>query len=232
MGLFNTQFQRDAAAVTPASGRLEKDAMLLGINGPVKRAIDVCVSLTLIAFLLPVLILVSVAVKMGGGPLLYKQARIGRDGQLFNMLKFRSMYVDAEKRLDDILKSDPAHNLEWSQFQKLKHDPRITKVGHILRKSSLDELPQLFNVLKGDMSLVGQRPILPKQRDAYGVHIKGYERARPGLTGLWQVSGRNMLTFNDRAELGSVYINTWTLGQDIKILTKTIPAVLFSKNAF
>lgn len=233
MGLFDMRLDGGLASSSKAAqGTNKADFHLLGINGPIKRAFDVVISAIIILFLMPLFLLIAVAIKAQGGPLLYRQARLGRGGRKFNMLKFRSMYVDADDRLSEILSACPNSKLEWMTYQKLRNDPRITPFGRFLRKSSLDELPQLFNVLLGDMSLVGQRPILPSQRDAYGRHITGYERARPGLTGLWQVSGRNNLGFEDRAALGSEYINRWSLWYDFKLLLKTVPAVLLSRDAF
>jgi lipopolysaccharide/colanic/teichoic acid biosynthesis glycosyltransferase len=117
-------------------------------------------------------------------------------------------------------------------FQKLRRDPRITAVGRFIRATSIDELPQLFNVLKGDMSIVGQRPIMLHQREHYGAHIEGYEAARPGITGLWQVRGRNQLNFQQRAELGTEYVREWSLGLDVRIIVMTIPALIFSTGAY
>ncbi|MEO1641820.1 MAG: sugar transferase [Pseudomonadota bacterium] len=202
------------------------------MNGKAKRALDIILTAPAIFFLLPVFVLTALAIKLEGGPLLFTQDRIGKGGRRFGMLKFRTMHVDAEARLEQLLRDCPRSNEEWASYQKLKHDPRITRIGDFLRRSSLDELPQLFNILKGDMSIVGQRPILPCQRDDYGRHIAGYERARPGLTGLWQVSGRNALTFQDRAALGSEYVRNWSLWFDIKLIALTVPRVLFSKDAF
>jgi len=219
-------------AIKPAPGMQAGDRGVFGIDGVLKRGFDIAVSSIMITLLLPIFIIAAILVKLDGGPVLYRQKRMGRYGDGFNMLKFRSMCVDADNKLEQLLDKCPKAQIEWTTFQKLKQDPRITPIGNFLRRSSLDELPQLFNVLLGDMSIVGQRPILTNQRDAYGVHIWGYMRARPGLTGLWQVSGRNNKTFADRAAMGSEYVNSWSLSLDIKLLFLTVPAVLFSKDAF
>lgn len=233
MGILDLNFQTIASVkVKPARGANETDQSIFGINGPVKRAMDIMMVLPAILFLLPVLAIIAIAIKIEGGPLFYRQTRLGKGGKRFGMLKFRTMHVDAEARLVELVKQCPNSKAEWDAFQKLRRDPRVTRIGGFLRRSSLDELPQLFNILIGDMSVVGQRPILLDQRDAYGVHIAGYERARPGLTGLWQVSGRSSLTFEDRAALGSDYMNRWSLWFDIKLIALTVPAVLFSKDAF
>lgn len=214
-------------ALQQASARNFWQRRILGINGPVKRAFDMIASACALLFLAPLLLTIALVIRLeGGGPVLFRQMRVGRDGKLFGMLKFRTMHTDAEARLNAILAADPAAAREWAQFQKLSRDPRITRAGRFLRISSLDELPQLINVLFGDMSVVGQRPILPGQADAYGVHLSAYKAARPGLTGLWQVSGRNATTFQRRAELGTQYLTRWTLVFDIWIVLRTFPALL------
>ncbi|MEQ3746454.1 MAG: sugar transferase [Henriciella sp.] len=233
MGLFDMGFDTESSfQVSPAKANDETDSALFGLNGAIKRALDLALVIPALLFLLPVFAIIAILIKVEGGPLLYRQIRIGRDGQRFSMLKFRTMQVDAEQRLVRMIAHCPDTKAEWDAFQKLRRDPRVTRCGDFLRRTSLDELPQLLNILMGDMSVVGQRPILPSQRDAYGLHIYGYERARPGLTGLWQVSGRNSLTFEDRAALGSDYINRWSLWLDIKLILLTVPTVLFSRDAF
>jgi lipopolysaccharide/colanic/teichoic acid biosynthesis glycosyltransferase len=203
-------------------------------NGGFKRAFDIVASLSACLFLIPVLAVIAIAVRLSSkGPLIYKQQRSGRDGEVFQMYKFRTMYIDSDNVLDALLRSCPRSAQEWRTFQKLRYDPRITPVGAILRKTSLDELPQLFNVLFGHMSMVGQRPILPAQIDAYGAeHYAEYMRARPGITGLWQVSGRNGLSFEKRAALGTEYSKNWSNRYDLKLLLKTVPALLKSDDAF
>jgi len=233
MGLQRLNFESGIVYGTePATGYTESDSHLFGLNGPVKRAMDIALVMPALIFLLPVFLIIALIIKLEGGPIFFIQQRLGRDGKRFGMIKFRTMHTDAEARLDALLAQCIDSRTEWETFQKLKRDPRITRSGDFLRRSSLDELPQLLNILIGDMSVVGQRPILLNQRDAYGVHIKGYERARPGLTGLWQVSGRNALSFQDRAALGSEYVNHWSLWFDIKLIALTVPRVLLSKDAF
>lgn len=232
MGLITFGLGLTTRVSAPASGKSPGDNTLLGMNGPVKRALDIAISVTAIFFLTPLLLVVALAIKLEGGPIFYTQRRLGRGGESFPMIKFRSMKPNSNKLIEDLLRECPKAAAEWSEFQKLRNDPRITPLGRIMRASSIDELPQLFNVLFGNMSIVGQRPILPNQRDAFGRHIAGYERARPGITGLWQVRGRNKLSFEKRAQMGSEYVNRWSLWFDIKIIAMTIPAVLFSKDAF
>lgn len=234
MGLipFSLGLESVAIAVKPAAPGSPADRRFFGINGPARRVFDLAIAIPALLFLLPLFLITALLIKIEGGPVFFKQERIGKGGKVFQMIKFRTMRTDADDLLEALLASDPAAMEEWQKYQKLRNDPRITFIGHFLRKSSIDELPQLLNVLFGNMSIVGQRPILPIQRDAFGVHIAGYERARPGITGLWQVRGRNALSFEQRAQMGSEYINRWSFWLDIKIIAMTIPAVLMSKDAF
>ncbi len=203
-----------------------------GINGFAKRALDVVIAIAALILLSPLMLLTALAIKLDGGSACFVQARLGRGGRAFDMYKFRSMHADADRMLQELIDRCPASRAEWSMFQKLRRDPRITPVGRFIRATSIDELPQLFNVLKGDMSIVGQRPIMLHQREHYGVHIEGYEAARPGITGLWQVRGRNQLSFQQRAELGTEYVRDWSLGLDLRIIVMTIPALIFSTGAY
>ena len=204
----------------------------LEINGPVKRAFDILISLAALTILSPLLLSIALLVATTSrGPVLFTQYRVGRGGRSFSMLKFRSMHVDAEPRLLELLGANPAARAEWETFQKLARDPRVTWIGRFIRKSSLDELPQLINVLRGDMSIVGPRPILPVQRDFLGVHLPTYEATRPGITGLWQVRGRNDLPFSKRAELGTEYVENWSLGLDMTILAATVPAIFRARTS-
>jgi len=178
--------------------------------------------------LFPLLLLIALLIRLDSpGPVLYRQTRVGLNGRRFRFYKFRSMVQGA-----DVLKADlSAQNRMNGPVFKMEKDPRVTRVGRLLRKTSLDELPQLFNVLKGDMSLVGPRPNLPEEVAQY----KGWQRRRlsmkPGITGLWQVSGRNLIDFNEWMKLDLEYIDSWSLGLDLKILLKTIPTVLRGKGA-
>lgn len=190
-----------------------------------KRFVDIALSAGGLIFLLPVLIPVMVCVKLDGGPLLFGHARVGRGRQIFKCWKFRTMVVDADQKLEDLLNSDPEAAAEWSRDRKLSKDPRITAAGGFLRKSSLDELPQLFNVLRGDMSLVGPRPVVLDELERYKEEAETYLKVRPGLTGLWQVNGRNSTTYEERIRLDEYYVRNWTLWRDFVILVKTIPEV-------
>ena len=197
-----------------------------------KRSFDCIVSAVLLVLLAPVFAVIAFLVSRDGGPAIFSQPRVGRYGQLFQCYKFRSMRVDAEQILATHLAENPEASAEWLKFQKLKNDVRVTRFGQFIRRISLDELPQLFNVFKGDMSLVGPRPILRGQESLYADDIDYYTAVRPGITGPWQVSGRNQLTFAQRVELESWYTRNWSLWLDIVILLKTIPALLEKGQAF
>jgi Undecaprenyl-phosphate galactose phosphotransferase WbaP len=191
-----------------------------------KAAFDIAVASLLLLVASPLLLAIALLVRLDGGPALYGQRRIGRNGRHFPCLKFRTMVVDADQVLQKLLSEDPALNEQWRSQQKLDHDPRITRVGKFLRQTSLDELPQLINVLKLEMSLVGPRPIVDDEVAHYGEHIAEYHATRPGLTGLWQVSGRSNTSYRRRVRLDVWYVNNRTIWIDIVVLLKTIPAVL------
>ncbi len=190
----------------------------------VKRWIDVALILLAAPFILPLVLLLALLVRSDGGPAFYTQDRVGRGGKIFRLYKLRSMVTDADARLAAHLAADPAMRAEWAESQKLKNDPRITAVGRFLRKTSLDELPQLWNVFKGDMSLVGPRPMMPQQRPLYPG--RAYYRMRPGLTGPWQVSDRNAGSFAGRAEYDTDYLRRMSPLTDLTILFLTFWVVL------
>ena len=193
-----------------------------------KRMSDVFLSLLLILMLSPLLAVVALLVKSDGGPVVFRQERVGRNGERFSMLKFRSMVVDAEVRLA-ALQSDSDGN---GVLFKMKNDPRITRVGRFLRKYSLDELPQLFNVLGGSMSLVGPRPALPKEVARYDDWATRRLLVKPGITGLWQVSGRSNLSWEDSVRLDQYYVENWSLIGDVMIMVKTVRVVLSTEGAY
>lgn len=176
--------------------------------------------------LIPLMAIVLGIVALDGHAPLYRQRRIGRDGRIYTILKIRTMVPNAEQRLVEYLEANPQARAEWDSHQKLRHDPRITRFGHLLRKSSLDELPQLWNVLKGDMSLVGPRPMMECQRSIYPG--RAYYHMRPGITGPWQVSDRNASTFADRAYFDADYFRDMSLVTDLKLLFRTFGVVLRS----
>ena len=197
-----------------------------------KRCLDVCVSLLAITVLTPLFLLLALAIKMDGGPAFFAHTRIGKGGAVFKCYKLRTMCVNSDARLLKFLKNDEQARLEWKTHFKIKHDPRITTLGHLLRKSSIDELPQLFNVIKGDMSLVGPRPIIQEELKLYGEDISYYLSARPGITGLWQISGRNDLDYAKRVALDTEYVTHWRHTLDFKILIKTAGVVIAQRGAY
>lgn len=198
----------------------------------VKRAIDVTAGMILIFLLAPLMLLIAALIRAGdSGPALFQQTRVGRGGKSFRCWKFRTMACDADQALQRLLASDPDAAREWAESQKLSHDPRITPVGAFLRRSSLDELPQLFNIIAGDMSFVGPRPIVAAERERYGEAFTHCFSVPPGLTGLWQISGRSDCSYATRVSLDSQYASEWHLLLDAKILVKTVPAVLMQKGS-
>jgi len=191
----------------------------------VKRVLDVAMSLVLIVLAAPVLVLLALALWIESGNPFYSQPRLGRNGRVFRMLKLRSMVKGADAKLSAFLEADPALKAEWNRSQKLKNDPRITALGRLVRKTSMDELPQLFNVLRGDMSMVGPRPMLVDQLPLYR-HPEAYLALRPGLSGLWQVSARNDQDFDTRADLDRRYHQRMSPLLDLRILLATFRAVV------
>jgi lipopolysaccharide/colanic/teichoic acid biosynthesis glycosyltransferase len=198
-----------------------------------RRALDILGALLGVGFLLPVFLVIAALIKLqDGGPVFFAQERLGRGGRLFRCLKFRTMVVNAPARLEAVLASDPEARREWRLYQKLKRDPRITSLGRFLRSSSLDELPQLLNILVGDMSLVGPRPIVAAEIPRYAARLSHYCQVRPGLTGLWQVSGRNHVTYRRRIAMDCLYVQKRTLFTDLVIIAMTIPAVLLRRGSY
>ena len=197
------------------------------------RGLDILVSLGLLVFLAPLMLLVVGLIFLANpGPALFGHTRIGRGGKSFKCLKFRSMVTDAEKRLADLLARDPKARAEWEADHKLRRDPRITAIGGFLRNSSLDELPQLVNVFKGEMSLVGPRPIVQDEAARYGRYFDVYCRVRPGITGLWQISGRNDVSYRRRVALDVAYVRSQSFRLNLKILMMTGPSVLLQRGSY
>ena len=199
-----------------------------------KRLFDIIFSLLLIPFFLPIMIIIGILIKLDSrGPIFFIQERIGIFGKKFRVFKFRTMYLDADFRLDAYLKDNPSAREEWDKYKKLRgFDPRVTRVGKIIRQLSLDELPQIFNVLLGDMSFVGPRPYLEGELKRYEDYAKIILMIPPGITGLWQTSGRNELSFEERLRLDTWYVLNWTLWLDIVILLKTIKVILTREGAY
>jgi Undecaprenyl-phosphate galactose phosphotransferase WbaP len=197
-----------------------------------KRVFDITASLALLAVLSPLMLYLVLRIRTDGGSAVFAHQRVGRKGETFPCYKFRSMVPNAQEQLDQLLKSDVALRAQWERDHKLKQDPRITPIGHFLRQTSLDELPQLWNVLRGEMSLVGPRPIVPAELARYGDDAEYFLMVRPGITGLWQVSGRNDTGYGTRVFLDIWYIKNWSLWYDIAILFKTVRVVLRREGAY
>lgn len=201
---------------------------------PVKRAFDLAFSLSFLVVFSPLYLLIALLIRLTSkGKAIYSHERIGRGGKPFKCYKFRTMYTDADTRLEELLRSDPALADEWFRAFKLKNDPRVTPLGRLLRKSSLDELPQFWNVLKGDLSIVGPRPVIQEEiNNHFGVKAYKILSIRPGLTGLWQVSGRSDTSYETRIKLDEKYVDDHSLFLDLKLIFKTIPCMIRSKGAY
>jgi Undecaprenyl-phosphate galactose phosphotransferase WbaP len=203
-----------------------RDGMSRRVSQVFKTMIDVTAAAILLILSSPIFLLVALMNLRSGGPMFFAHRRIGIGGKPFHCLKFRTMVINGDQLLKEALESDPAIAAEWHATQKLKNDPRVTPIGKFLRKTSLDELPQLINVLLRQMSLVGPRPIVESEVRFYGDDIAHYYNTRPGVTGLWQVSGRSNTSYTRRVQLDVWYVNNWTVWLDIAVLLKTLPAVL------
>jgi Undecaprenyl-phosphate galactose phosphotransferase WbaP len=199
----------------------------------IKRVVDLTLTLIGLLIALPFMALIALAIVLESGqPVFFSQERIGRGGRRFKVRKFRTMVVDADEVLRAYLATNPEARSEWEETRKLRRDPRVTRVGRFLRRASLDELPQLWNVLCGDMSLAGPRPIVEKEVSRYGSGFAFYMLTRPGLTGLWQVSGRNDTTYRKRVELDVQYVRNWSPGLDFSLFLRTFGAVLRGTGAY
>ena len=201
---------------------------------PIKRIFDLAFSLLALLIGLPLFLLIAAAIRLNSkGRAIYSHQRIGRGGKAFSCYKFRSMYADADARLQGLLERDPTLKKEWLETRKLKNDPRVTPVGNFLRKTSLDELPQFWNVLKGDLSIVGPRPVVKDEVIHYlGEKAPKILSIRPGLTCIWQVSGRNDTSYSKRIQLDEHYVDNYSLLLDLKLICKTIPSMIYSKGAY
>ena len=199
----------------------------------IKRIIDIIGGFLGTLLLIPLTFMIYIAnlIVNDKGPIFYAQKRIGKDGKVFTMYKYRSMVVDADKKLNTYLRENEQAREEYKQYKKLKEDPRITKVGRFLRKTSLDEFPQFINVLKGEMSLVGPRPYLRREKKEMNGYFKSITSVKPGITGFWQINGRNDVTFNDRLEMDMNYYQYNSLKMDMKIIVKTLKKVIKREGA-
>jgi Undecaprenyl-phosphate galactose phosphotransferase WbaP len=197
-----------------------------------KRVFDIAGALVMLVLLAPLFAYLSWKIRQTGGAAIFSHERVGRYGRSFGCLKFRTMVPDADDVLSRVLDADPDARAQWERDFKLKDDPRITPIGAFLRRTSLDELPQLWNVLKGEMSLVGPRPIIEVELERYGEEVGYYLETRPGITGLWQISGRNNTSYDDRVALDCWYVRNWSLWYDLVILVKTVRVVLRREGAY
>jgi Undecaprenyl-phosphate galactose phosphotransferase WbaP len=198
-----------------------------------KRALDVIATMVGGTLILPLLLVLALLIYLESGrPIFYKDERMGKDGKLFSCLKFRTMVSNAETLLQTMLEEDAEFREEYSKYHKLRDDPRVTRVGHFLRKTSLDELPQIWNVLRGGMSLVGPRPYLPRESQEIGLSQNEILRVPPGITGPWQVSGRNHVLFSQRVELDARYVRDWSVWLDIVLLARTARTLLLDRAAY
>lgn len=203
------------------------------VGSGLKRAVDILLALSGIVLLAPLLTICFLAVLITSpGPVFFRHRRVGFNGKPFYCLKFRTMMKDAPQRLSQLLESDAEAAAEWASSCKLRYDPRITPIGNLLRRSSLDELPQLFNVLRGDMSIVGPRPVTEEELVRYCRAVDAYMACRPGITGLWQVSGRSTTTYSKRVACDKFYAQNWSIALDVKILVVTIPSLLLTDSAY
>jgi undecaprenyl-phosphate galactose phosphotransferase len=204
------------------------------VNTRLKRVCDLAVSLMSLPLILPVIGIIAILIKLDTkGPVFFIQERLGKDKKIFKCLKFRTMYPQADQILTTFFKNHPEIKAKWEKYKKIKGcDPRVTRIGRFLRRFSLDELPQIFNILKGEMSLIGPRPYLPTELPDMGAYTDIILSVKPGLTGLWQVLGRNEIPFRGRLKLDAWYISHWSLGLDILIFFKTFKAVLSGNGAY
>ncbi|MDE1991056.1 MAG: sugar transferase [Rhizobiaceae bacterium] len=202
-------------------------------GGVLKRTFDVTAALTALIFISPLFLMLMVLVKLTDkGPAFYGHRRIGHNGKTFRCLKFRTMMVNGDSVLQEYLAANPRAMEEWRATRKLQNDPRVTVVGAVLRKLSLDELPQLLNIIRGEMSVVGPRPVVEDELEMYEHAAIYYLQSRPGLTGLWQVSGRNDVSYASRVAFDTHYVKNWSLSSDMVIIARTIPAVCLSRGSY
>ena len=230
--LFPTSRFKSQHFFTPGAVMLVRENQLVRrVSRSLKTALDSIAACFLVVLFSPVFLILFWKVRADGGPALFRHERIGANGKPFHCLKFRTMVTNADQVLQELLLYDAEARAEWATKRKLTHDPRVTAIGSFLRNTSLDELPQLFNVIRGEMSLVGPRPIVQAETHHYGYNLTYYCEAKPGITGLWQVSGRSSTTYDERVKLDVWYVQNWSLWHDGAILFKTIPAVLTRKGA-
>ena len=220
--------------INPVNTTIDRNKVKHKIERITKRTIDILGGLVGTIALIPLTIIIYIARKIlheDDGPIFYEQLRIGKDGKVFKMYKYRSMVVGADEILFKYLQENEEARKEYKEYKKLKNDPRVTKIGEFIRKTSLDEFPQFINVLKGDMSLVGPRPYLPREKEDMGEYYTYIIKSRPGITGFWQVSGRSDISFEDRLKMDYNYSQVQSLKLDISLLLKTIKNVIKKEGA-
>lgn len=220
------------ASIDPQQ-RHEKPVPSMRTSLVIIRNLDIILSGLALLFLLPVMVVLAIVTWVGDpGPIFFGHVRIGKNGRSFRCFKFRTMVTDAEQRLMHLLETDPVARADWERDRKLTNDPRITGIGRFMRKSSLDELPQLWNVICGEMSLIGPRPIVQAEVPRYGRYIADYMATRPGISGLWQISGRNDVSYRRRVALDVAFARSQSLKLYLRILVLTVPAVLFQRGSY
>ncbi|MFB9949558.1 sugar transferase [Rhizobium puerariae] len=221
---------RSAGSPFPTTDQAD---MALPTGGLAKRSFDLTAATLALILFSPIFLMIAALVKFSdNGPVFYGHRRIGHNGRSFKCLKFRTMAVNGDEVLRNYLNANPHAAEEWRATRKLKADPRVTVVGTVLRKLSLDELPQLFNILRGEMSVVGPRPVVDEELNLYDSFAAYYLRTRPGLTGLWQISGRNDVSYETRIAFDTQYVQNWSLIGDFAIIAKTIPAVCLARGSY
>jgi exopolysaccharide production protein ExoY len=219
--------------ITSAVSDIARSSFPRPVGGPIKRTFDVIAAVIGLSLFAPLFLACYLLVRAGvGGPVIFRHRRIGFGGREFDCLKFRTMAADAERRFEQHLAADPDAAREWMKNHKLQDDPRVTRIGKILRRTSLDELPQLFNILKGEMSLIGPRPIVVEEIPKYREYFTVYAGGRPGLTGLWQVKGRNETTYAQRVAFDVDYLRNWSFTRDLAILLMTFRRVIEGRGAY
>jgi len=220
------------SAETPFS-KMTQAEFTLPTGGLVKRSFDVTSATLALLLFSPIFLMIAALVKFSdNGPIFYGHSRIGHNGRIFKCLKFRTMAVNGDELLRNFLRDNPLAAEEWKATRKLKVDPRVTVIGAVLRKLSLDELPQLFNIIRGEMSVVGPRPVVDEELNLYDSFAAFYLKTRPGLTGLWQISGRNDVSYESRIAFDTQYVQNWSLIGDVMIIAKTIPAVCLARGSY
>jgi Undecaprenyl-phosphate galactose phosphotransferase WbaP len=228
--LDTSELALDLAALEVDLDSLGRRGFLQRVDQAIKRLVDITLSALVLTVTSPLFLIISTAIKLSSrGPVVFRHRRIGARGRYFDCYKFRTMVVDADRKLEEVLAGSPDLRKEFAKTHKLKDDPRVTRIGALLRKTSLDEFPQFWNVLKGDMSIVGPRPIVTEEMTRYGRWLPLVLELRPGITGLWQVSGRNDTTYAERVALDRRYALTRTIATDFSIMAKT-PTVMLKRN--